>query len=74
MPARLRDIERAAAALGLDILPPNGPHPWKVRRPVDGKTYAIPAHNGLKTEISDKYIRGLCRAFGFDESDFRKKL
>ena len=53
---------------------PKGKHPWKAQRKSDGKTYPIPAHNGLKTEISDEYIRGLCRCFGLDETEFRKLL
>ncbi len=36
--------------------------------------YPLPAHNGPKTELSDIYIRGLCRAFGIDEREFRKRL
>jgi hypothetical protein len=28
--------------------------------------YPIPAHNGLKTEIPDKYLKGLCKHFGID--------
>jgi len=36
--------------------------------------YPIPAHNGLKTEIDDKYIRKFCQHFGLDEAVFRQKL
>jgi hypothetical protein len=74
VPARLRDIERAAKLFGLEVLPPSGGHPWKARRPSDGKTYPVPAHNGLKTEIPNVYIRGLCKAFDLDEAQFRKLL
>ena len=74
MPARLRDIERAAKAFGLEILPAGGKHPWKARNPADGKTFAIPAHNGTKTEIEDVYIRSFCRTFGIDEKAFRDAL
>ena len=74
MPARLRDIERAAKAFGLEVLPAGGKHAWKAHRSSDGKTYGIPAHNGGKSEISDMYVRGLCRCFGFDEVEFRKAL
>ena len=28
---------------------------------MSGKTYIIPAHNGEKTEITDVYIRAVCR-------------
>jgi len=34
----------------------------------------LPAYNGLKSELGDLYIRGLCRAFGLDERDFRRLL
>ena len=74
MPARLADIERAARAVGLDVLKPKGKHSWKARRASDGVTYPIPAHNGTKTEIANKYIDGLCRAFGLDVSDFKNRL
>ena len=74
MPARLRDIQRAALASGLEVVPAAGKHPWKARRPVDGKTYGIPAHGGLKTEITDVYIRGLIRAFDLDPATFRALL
>lgn len=39
-----------------------------------GKCYVLPLHNGTKTELSDVYIRGLCRAFEIDEEEFRKYL
>ncbi len=74
MPARLADIERAARQSGLEILKPKGKHAWKARRPSDGKTYGIPSHNGLKTEITEVYIRAFCRCFDLDETQFRKLL
>jgi hypothetical protein len=74
LPARLRDIQRAAIASGLEVIAASGKHPWKARRPRDGKTYGIPAHGGLKTEITEVYIRGLCRAFDLDLETFRKLL
>ena len=74
MPARLRDIERAAKACGLEIADAKGKHFWKARRSSDGKTYPIPAHNGGKTEIADIYVKGLCRCFELDEAAFRKLL
>lgn len=54
--------------------PKSGSH-WMCRR-ADGavRGYPIPAHNGLKTEIDDKYIRGLCRHFGLSEAELRKML
>jgi len=28
----------------------------------------------MKTEIPDEYIRGICRAFGIDLDEFKKRL
>jgi len=39
-----------------------------------GKVYPLAAHNGERSEIRDLYIKGLCRCFDLDESEFRKKL
>lgn len=72
MPARLRDIKRVLTALGIAVEEPSSGSHWKASN--DGKTYPIPASNGLKTEISDKYIKGLCRCFSLDVDDFTKKL
>lgn len=72
MPARLKDIERALAAFGAVLELPNRGSHYKVVR--GSETYPLPAHNGTKTEIDDWYIRGLCRQFGFDEKEFRRKL
>jgi hypothetical protein len=35
----------------------------------DGRGYTIPAHNGLKTEVPDKYLKALCKHFGIDPSE-----
>lgn len=72
MPAKLADIMRAAAALGVSCSKPKSGSHWKFR---NGETvYPVPAHNGEKSEISDVYIRALCRAFKLDEKKFRKNL
>lgn len=67
MPARLRDIAREAAAFGVTIDEKGGKHNYKARRP-GRRAYPIPAHNGWKTEVTDKYIRGMCRNLGIDEA------
>jgi hypothetical protein len=36
--------------------------------------YPLPAHNGLRSEITDDYIRAFCRHFGLDEAAFRALL
>jgi hypothetical protein len=72
VPARLREIIRVFEALGGTVEPPATGSHWKARK--DGRVFPLAAHNGPKTEISDVYIRGLCRCFGLDEDDFRKLL
>lgn len=72
MPARLRDIVRVLKASGVDVEKPNSGSHWKAV--LDGKTYPIPAHNGDKTEIDNKYIRGVCDCFDLNVDDFKKKL
>jgi len=39
-----------------------------------GHTYPLPLHHGAKTELSDVYVRGLCRALGIDYEQLRKLL
>lgn len=73
MPARLRNIRKAAKAFGIEITEPGRGSHWQCRR--EGfRMYTIPAHNGLKTEIADKYIAGFCRHFELDEAAVRAKL
>lgn len=73
MPARLRDLARVLAEYGVQVKEPKRGSHWKAVGP-DGKTYPVPAGNGLKTEIGDEYIRGACRAFGIDVDDLKNKL
>ncbi len=73
MPARLRQIAQVARAkYGIDIEEPKSGSHWKAKR--DGKVYTLPAHNGPKTELSDVYVRGLCRAFGIDYEEMKEHL
>ncbi|MGH7605236.1 MAG: hypothetical protein ACRENK_14735 [Gemmatimonadaceae bacterium] len=73
MPARLRDIARICATLGIRIEKPNSGSHWKAKREGEG-TYPIPAANGERTEISDKYIRGLCRHFNISYDEMMRLL
>ena len=66
MPFRLSKIRKALRKHGVTVS--TGSRHWRAGR--DGKTYPIPAHNGLKTEIDDSYILGVCRAFGLDHKQF----
>ena len=35
-----------------------------------GHTYVLPLSHGEKTELSDVYVRALCRAFEIEYEDF----
>jgi len=72
MAAPLRDIVRAFEAMGGVVESPKKGSHWKAK--MGGKSYPLPAHNGERSEIRDLYIKGLCRCFDIDESEFRKKL
>jgi hypothetical protein len=73
VPARLREIIRAFAAFGGAVEPSRGGSShWIASK--DGRVFPLTAHNGPKSEISDLYIRGMCRCFGLDEEEFRKFL
>lgn len=73
MPARLRDIARVLATFGGRIEEPNSGSHWKAYSK-DGLLYPIPAGNGMRTEIGDKYIRIMCRTFQIDFDQFKKGL
>jgi hypothetical protein len=73
MPARLREIMRVCATFGIEVQKPGGGSHWKARRDGSG-TYPMPAPNGERTEIPDKYIRGLCRHFDIDYSEMKRLL
>lgn len=70
MPARLAAVASAAAKRGVEVRRPRKGSHWKAIRASDGKVYPLPAHNGLKTELPDVYLRGLCRCFAWDFAAF----
>jgi hypothetical protein len=73
MPARLREIVAVLKQLGIVVEEPKKGSHFMVRR--EGvRPYPLSGHNGLKSEISDKYIRGLCAHFGLDVDTFKKLL
>jgi len=73
VPARLSNIKRVLEAMGATIEEPSSGSHWKVR--MDGMPmYPIPAHNGLRSEISDGYIKRMCSNFKIDYEEFRRKL
>ena len=73
MAARLSDLERALKDWKITLREPGKGSHWKFYAP-DGKMYPVPAGNGRRTEISDRYIRALCRTFGIDEQQLMSKL
>ena len=73
MPARLRDIKRALLEYGVTAEAPSSGSHWKLRD-ASGKVYTLPCHNGDRTELSGVYLKGLCRAFGSDLEDFKRRL
>lgn len=75
MPARLAAIRRALLQYGIEIQEPaSGGSHYKATNLINGRSYVLPAHNGLRTEIPDKYIKGLCRALDIDPRTFIQSL
>ena len=75
MPARFWAIRRALrtySSLHLEERPGKGSH--TVIRDQQGRTYVLTLHRGEHSDVSDVYIRGLCRAFGLDYDEFKQKL
>ncbi len=73
MPARFRDIKRALSGFAITAEPPASGSHWKLRDQT-GKVYTLPCHNGERSEISDVYLKALCRTFGLDLDEFMRKL
>lgn len=71
MPARLRDLSRLLKQFDIQVVEPGKGSHWRAVGVRDGQrvTFPIPAHNGSKTEIDDKYIASMCRAFGLSLSE-----
>jgi hypothetical protein len=60
-PRRLSDVASVAAHYGCTLESSGGgKHNWRFTKP-GKRPYTVPAHNGMRTEISWKYIQGLCR-------------
>lgn len=74
MPARLGDLARAAKHLELGVSLRMGKGSHHVFERSGFRCYPVPAGNGEKTEISDQYIRGMCRALGLNEAELRSLL
>lgn len=74
MPARFRDVLRALHALNIDVLRRQGAGSHCILRDEKGHVYTLPLGNGPRTELSDHYIKGLCRSFELDFDEFKKLL
>lgn len=73
MPARLKEFAAAAGEYGWTLEGGGSKHPYRLRKP-GFRVYPCPAHNGLKSEMDDHYLRGFCRLAGIDWNEFRSKL
>jgi predicted RNA binding protein YcfA (HicA-like mRNA interferase family) len=72
VPVSFRDLKRAIEAFGCTVEEPSKGSHWKIRN--CGKAYTIPAHNGLKTELSDVYVKGVCRALGLSYDELKSRM
>lgn len=73
MAPRLRDLVRELGPLGVRVEEPRSGSHWKVIG-ARGIVYPISAHNGLREEIPDIYVKRMCRALGLDYEALRKRL
>lgn len=71
MPAKFRTLVAALIQWGATVDKPSKGSHRKVR--YGDRVYVIPAH-AMGSEVPDVYIRGVCKAFGFDYAEFRKSL
>jgi hypothetical protein len=75
MPAKFWAIRRALRQyqdLKLEERAGKGSH--MIVRDGRGRTYVLSLHRGEHTELSDVYVRGLCRAFDLNYEEFKRKL
>ncbi len=73
MPYRLREVNRVARGMGLNVAQSNATSHWKYSRP-GHRCGVITAHNGEREEIPDQYIRNMCRTTGLDVTEFFARL
>ena len=74
MPARYARLRAALAKLGIRVSERSGKGSHVVVDDGRGHTYPLPLHHGVKTELSDVYVRGLCRALEIDYKELQKLL
>jgi hypothetical protein len=73
MPARFFKVALALKdfEIGCKTKKGKGSHALLV---LGGRVYPVSLHNGERTELSDVYVRGICRFFGLDYEEFKTKL
>jgi hypothetical protein len=74
VPARYVRLRAALAKLGVRVSERSGKGSHVVVDDGKGHSYPLPLHHGAKTELSDVYVRGLCRALEIDYEELRKHL
>ena len=74
MPARYTRLRSALKKLGATISERSGRGSHVVVDDGRGHTYPLPLHHGVRTELSDVYVRGLCRALAIDYQELKKLL
>ena len=74
MPARYSRVRAALAKIGIRVVERSGRGSHVVVEDDAGHAYPLPLHHGLRTELSDVYLRGLCRALEIDYEALRKLL
>jgi hypothetical protein len=74
MPVRYRRVRKALRKFGVAVAERPGKGSHVVLDDGRGNTYSLPLHHGEGTELSEIYLRALCRRFGIDYEAFRRLL
>ena len=74
MPVRYPRLRSALKKLGVRIFERAGKGSHVVVDDGKGHVYPLPLHHGTRMELSDVYVRGLCRALEIDYDDLRRLL
>ena len=74
MPPRAKDVVRALATFGVTVEKSKGGSSHYKASKAGYRSYPLALHNGMKSELSDVYVKGVCQAFDIDEEDLRALL
>jgi hypothetical protein len=74
MPARYPAVRRRLKELGIRLNERTGKGSHVVVDDAKGHVFTLPLHHGQQTELSDIYLRALCRALELDYKVFRQGL